>query len=363
MSRMVRVRVQDTPHEHHYEMRPEAVELPCRHLGVDLGETAECGSCNGRVRLKLHACSRHTLAVLGPQRASNRAVACCAECKDYEADSWRHVAPAGCAGRAHPWEGRADRKPWSYAATVAIPHLNTLDLLPAALDLWRLQTERPYLMMIDTGSPPAVCEALEKLRAPDLEIHYLRAHGYCHSSAPVTTALDAAHALCRTGHLLHVHADVFPRRRDLVAWLLEQCTEAVPVVGWEMSPRSASPLWKGTVSHTCTMLHMPTMRRIGANWSMERWYERHGRPAGQTVGWPDSESSFKDSLDDASIVPLLMGGEPNFELHRTEWFDHARSVTGSRVYGHGLASKIEAYAAKALAEAKARAIEWKAQTC
>jgi hypothetical protein len=173
------------------------------------------------------------------------------------------VAPLSCWERKRPWEGAAARKPWDYQVTAAIPHLETPDTLPVLLELLALQTVRPYVLLIDTGSSAATVRRLEALRRPDVEVHYLRGHGYRHSSAPVTTAMDVAFALCRTAHLFATHSDVFPRRRDLLEWLLGLCRDDQPVVGYEMSPRPETQGWRNVVSHTCTMLHMPTIRRIG----------------------------------------------------------------------------------------------------
>lgn len=213
---------------------------------------------------------------------------------------------------------------------------------------------------MDTGSEWSGKEwDLEALRGSDLEVHYVRAHGYLHSSAPVTTAMDLAFALCRTKYLFATHSDVFPRRRDFLAWMLGQTDEKVPVAGWEMSPRKNTDLWRGTVSHTATMFHMPTMRKIGATWSLERWYERNGFPPLPTTGWPDTESTLRDCLVAASITPKLLGPEPNFERHKTEWFDHARSVVGSNLYAsEEQRAKTQSYAREALSEAKTRLQEW-----
>jgi hypothetical protein len=349
--------------------------LPCAHLGAPTGEHIDCRTCAKHVSLKVFACAVHGRCVRGKSAQAEGATAevpGCQGCKDYERDTFKLVAPVGTADVPCQWMGRALGKPWGPRVTVAVPHLNTLDVLRACLDLVRLQTEQPYIVVIDTGSSPAVCRELERLRSDEIEVHFIRAHGYLHSSAPVTTALDLAHALCRSEWLLHTHADVFFRRRDLIAWLREQCGPASPVVGWEMSPRAGTELWRGTVSHTCTLLHMPAIRRIGATWSLERYYDAEGYPAHPTVGWPDTESGFALCLRAAGMRPKLLGAEPNYQLHRAraeylgderDWFDHARSLTGLRAYAPGspLHQSAEDYAAVALAEARERAGRWLAE--
>jgi hypothetical protein len=244
---------------------------------------------------------------------------------------------------------------------VAIPHIQALDLLAIAVDLWRLQTVKPYILIVDTGAPWEAVQRLEAMRADDLEIHYVRAGGYIHSSAPVSLGMDLAFARCPTTYLFSTHMDVFPRRRDFLAWMLGQCDADTPVVGWEQSPRH-DPGYKGCVSHTATMWHMPTMRAKSISWGWEYWYSVHGLPARPTIGYPDTEQPVNLRLREAGIVPKLLGGEPNFERHVTEWFDHPRSVAGARAQPmhERLKRKVLAYLPAALADAKARLAEWKA---
>jgi hypothetical protein len=270
------------------------------------------------------------------------------------------VAPLTCRGRERPWEGKAGRKPWEYQVTAAIPHLETPGTLPVLLELLALQTVRPYVLLIDTGSSPAVVRTLESLRRSDVEAHYLRAHGYRHSSAPVTTALDAAFALCRTPYLFCTHSDVFPRRRDLLEWMLGLCREDQPVVGYEMSPRPGTDGWRNVVSHTCTMLHMPTMHRIGATWSFERYWES-GEAASQQHGYPDTEQPFDRCLRRAGVFPYLIGHDANYARYVDANIDHVRSLSGLSLYD----SESESYRRcrwnldRAVGEACCRLREWR----
>ncbi len=241
------------------------------------------------------------------------------------------IAPLACLGRERPWEGIAVRKPWEHQVTAAIPHLETPETLPVLLELLALQTVRPYVLLIDTGSSPAVVRRLEALRRSDVEVHYLRAHGYRHSSAPVTTAMDVAFALCRTPYLFCTHSDVFPRRRDLVERLLGLCRDDQPVVGYEMSPRPPTSGWRNVVSHTCTMLHMPTMRRIGATWSFERYWES-GKAHPQQHGYPDTEQPFDRCLRRAGVYPYLIGHDTNARRYVDDNIDHVRSLSGLELY-------------------------------
>lgn len=294
-------------------------------------------------------------------------VGCCSpiggeRCQHHQEDPYRWVAPLGTVDCRPKHEGRAQRKPWDYPVTVAIPHLDTPELLHSVVALHRLQSTRPYMVVVDTGSSEATCRRLEAMRAEDLEIHFVRSNGYRHSSAPVTTAMDVAFAVCHTNYLFCTHADVFPRRRDLLAWLIAQCGEETPAVGWEMSPRAGIDHWRGTLSHTATLLWMPTMWMIGASWSMDRWYASNPITPAVRNGWPDTETSLEACFRDWSVRKKIIGPETNFERQQTEWWDHARSITSLRVHAPGSAqtAAAEAYTSEALAEAQARVQRWEA---
>jgi hypothetical protein len=274
------------------------------------------------------------------------------------------VAPLGTAGIPKPWEGRSAKKPWDFKATAIVPHLNTLELLEALVDLLRLQSQAPYLVIVDSGSPHSVCERLESLRSDDLEVHYLRGNAYTHSSEPVCVALDFGMSRVNTELIFLTHTDCFPMRQDALAWLGDQCSAATPVVGWEMSERSwATSEWQGLVSHTFTMLHAPTMRRIGATWHMQNGRDHYGFSRDYAInGWPDTETGFAVALAKAGIRPKLLGQEENYKRQTTEWWDHARSITGSKLYvGKGTADHVryESSASAALQDAIARARVWK----
>jgi hypothetical protein len=337
---------------------------PCLHLGP-VAERRRIRTALSAKIVQVHQCG-----VFGActQHDPAQGLACCAPeggtpCPRYQNGAFRRIAPLGTAELARRHEGRAARKPWEYRVTVAIPHLDTLELLRTVIDLHRLQSERPYVLILDTGSPPAVCEELETLRAEDLEIHYIRSNAYRHSSEPVVVAMDLAFALCHTRYLYCTHADVFPMRRDLVAFLADQCDADRPAVGWEMSPRTGFDLWKGVLSHTSTILHMPTMHLIGASWSMQRWWTLHPEWNVGRNGWPDTETGLDECFREWQVKKTILGGETNFERQTTEWWDHARSITGLRVHApHSeLRQKAEAYAGAALADARARALAWKSQ--
>ncbi|NIQ12873.1 MAG: hypothetical protein GTO02_00210, partial [Candidatus Dadabacteria bacterium] len=91
------------------------------------------------------------------------------------------IAPLRNMTIAHlPWEGSDKKKPWNYKITVAIPALDTYEVLEICIELLRLQTERPYIMVIDTGSRDEQLEKVRKLQSSDLEIHFLQLNAVQH---------------------------------------------------------------------------------------------------------------------------------------------------------------------------------------
>ena len=270
------------------------------------------------------------------------------------------VAPL--AGRKGP-AGVVPRKPRDHRIMAVVPHLDraTAEPLGPCLDLLRLQTERPYLVVIDTGSPWRVRAAVEQSRAPDCEIHYIRGHAWDDSSEPIVAALDLGFALSRgCEYVFLTHSDCFLRRRTVLEWLLAQCNRDCPVVAYRMSPRGwAGDFWAHCPGHVCSLWHAPTYHRLGLSWSMQRmkvageWEER-------VAGWPDTETGMGHRLMDAGIVPHWVGNERNWARQTDENIDHARSFSGARIYGTvEQALKVSEWMEAALAEARERVLAWR----
>lgn len=336
--------------------------LPCLHEGPVV---EPCTSCAGEMR-HVRSCfhpngvrDKCTRGVVGP------AVQACSVCSDYEAP------PVKWAPLYHSWTGGSYLKPWEYPVTIGMAHLNTIEELKLSIAMWRHQTMRPYFQIVDTGSHESLMPELEKLRAEDVEIHYVRSHAYRHSSAPVSVALDLIHALCQTQFLFHTHTDVFPFRKDFIAWLQAKCSATHPVVGWQMSPRATckSGEWKQVVSHTATMVHMPTARKNGLQWNFERYYDERPHERGDTRGWPDTESPFYLTMQKSGLSPVLLGTEPNYQLHPIaaegiEWAVHARSYTGLKMASdenNPLWVNAKRYMEWTLAQARTRLQVWNAE--
>ncbi len=253
-------------------------------------------------------------------------------------------------------------KPWEYRVSVVIPHLSKdLEMFRLVVDLLRLQTVKPFIMVIDTGSPMETWHALEQWAndSPDLEAHRISAKAWNVPCESVCAAQDLAQSACRTPYLFCSHTDVFPRRRDLLEWLLRQCGPAHPVVGYAMSPREwATDEWEWMVGHSCLMLHMPTIHRAGVTWSMQRTHHAFDYRFEEAMGWPDTETGFSHCLAAAGIVPKILGQEINGARLVDENHDHPRNVTCHQREGSDFPRPDEL--AAAIREAKERVASWSA---
>jgi len=231
-------------------------------------------------------------------------------------------------------------EPWhEYPLTVCIPYFDTPDLLRVTVRLWQLQVNRPFLLIVDTGSTSQESAILlDQLQAErGVEVARLGIHSAVeHLSDRVSIGMDYAFSRCPTEYLLATHVDVFPRHRDLVGKFLEACSATTPVVGWEMSPRGPGPtgltdghLSDGIPGHALTIFHIPTMDRIGAGWTLRRAHHVYGLPRGHTEihGWPDTEVCLGRLLDEHGISPVFLGRETNADLQETDDWVHARSST------------------------------------
>lgn len=243
--------------------------------------------------------------------------------------------------------------------TACIPHLDTIEPLRACIELLRRQTLRPFIMVLDTGSPPEVCEQLEAMRADDLEIHFVRSHGWEHSSEAVTVAMDLAQTLCRTTLCFHTHADCFLRRKNLLEDWAKICNVNTPVVGYRMSPRDwVTKEWEWMVGHTALMCYMPSIHRAGATWAHRRSFFAYQYPVRNIGGWPDTETAFNHAIRDAGIVAVFLGNDRNGERQTDDNIDHVRSFAGSKTYSPDYHSGARDWMADALREAGERIDAW-----
>ncbi len=260
-----------------------------------------------------------------------------------------------------PWEGNCQKKPWEYRVTAVIPCLETSETLPICVELLRLQTEKPYIMIIDTGSTKEHLDKIEAMRDVDLEVLSMRLNGVQHPSDFVAMAMDCAFSMCRTPFLFATHADCFLRRRDLLEYLMKRC-EKNPVVGYEMSPRAHAD-WHGMLSHTASMYHIATMDRIGFGWSMRRLCNLFNmtdyKPNPLRPNWPDTEILGNYILRYYKIKPDLIGSEKNFSRQKDENIDHFRSFTSGKLYSPAYFKVASEWYESAKQEALARIEDWK----
>ncbi len=348
---------------------------PCVYRG-DLLRTETCNLCGRKNEpAPVYSCSKHGECTEKNYGIKNDSwlLPKCLTCRDYDDGtrlnlrwSTNGIVPLRPRTGDRPWEGSATVKPWDYRVQVVIAHLDTPNLLDVAIPLWRLQTVRPFVTIIDTGSTADNVAKLLKHEADDVEVHLLRSRGVRHSSSLVSMALDVALAVGHQECQFHTHTDVFPRRRDLLESLVAQCDAETPVVGYEISPRShvngaLSGLWRGMVGHTCTMLHVPTIRSRGISWSLERGFDELGidrEPHGNT----DTEVPFNLLLRKAGIRPKLIGHDKNGVRQVTPDFDHFRSFTGAQLYSPGYYRQCQRWSEQAIAEGKQRIEDWTAES-
>lgn len=267
-----------------------------------------------------------------------------------------------------PWEGECSKKPWEYKVMAAIPVLDTVESLSICVELLRLQTERPFICVIDTGSTDENLSAIQSLRGEDLEVHSLRLNGVQHPSDFPAMAMDLAQTLCRSPYLFATHADVFLRRRDFIKWLVDQCgdynlnSKLAPVVGYEISPRNHED-WHGMISHTASMYYMPIMDQIGFGWSMRRLATMYNlpdhKPHPMRPNWPDTEILGNVILRSYEIPTKIIGHEKNFSRNQDENIDHCRSITSGLLYSQEYYAKAVGWYNEAKKEALERIEQWR----
>ena len=262
-----------------------------------------------------------------------------------------------------PWRGDCSKKPWDYKVTALIPVLDTWNSLEVIIELLRLQTERPYILIIDTGSTPENLQKIQNFAAEDCEVHSLRLNGVSHPSDFPCFACDLGHILCRTEFLFNTHADVFLRKQNVLEEMMELC-KTDPVVGYQITPRPHKD-WVGMVGHTCLMYHVPTIDNLGISWSMRRicgYYNIEWCPDSSRPNWPDTEVGFNVLLREAGIVAKIIGTEENFQRNITPHFDHCRSGTSAMLYSPIYWNKCKEWLELAMQDARNRIQEWRQTT-
>ena len=211
------------------------------------------------------------------------------------------------------WMGSAKKRPWHYRATVVIPHFGTdFHLLMNVIESWRLQTERPYILIYDTGTPPEYHASLRALASYEVEVHFCRWHGVRNIYDPVALVYNHGITDCRTKHIIFTHNDLVPISQTVVSDLISLSCEDTPVIGYESH---YSPTLVGT---QLTTAYMPVLDRIRARWEMIPPYT-----------WV--EEGFNRCLKQAGITPMFIGREKN-SRSKTPHFDHVGCLVTTKLY-------------------------------
>ena len=263
-----------------------------------------------------------------------------------------------------PWRGNCRVKPWEYDVTAVVPVIDTHENLSLCVEILRLQTIRPYIIVIDTGSTEENLNKILSMHSEDLEVHTIRLNGSLHPSDSVCMAMDLAQSLCRTEYMFATHSDVFLRRRDYIEWLFSMCgddRDKFPVVGYEMSPRHHDD-WRGMISHTATMYHMRTLDKIGFGWSMRRLaslYDlKNQEPHADRPNWPDTEILGNMILRQNNVKTKIIGSEQNFQRNKDDNIDHCRSISLGLLYSPSYYNTAKVWLEEAKEEARERIRDW-----
>lgn len=269
-----------------------------------------------------------------------------------------------------PWEGNCSIKPWEYKVSVVIPCLDAFNAVSEIVKLYKLQTEKPFIILIDTGSTVDELYKLQSLADEDCEVHSLRLNGVKHPSDFPAMAMDLAFGICRTEFMLTTHADCFPMSKKLIEDMLKFCNEKCPVAGYEITERKHSD-WRGMVGHTMTIFHMPSIDSIDGAWSMRRLISNFKHPDGidsdyninpaTSPNWPDTELLINYQCRKNGIVPLIIGYEKNATRTLDSKIDHCRSWISAKLYSNGSSyeKRSNGWLENGIKNARERYLRWK----
>lgn len=178
-------------------------------------------------------------------------------------------------------------------------------------------------MIIDTGSDDSTLARVLVLRSDSIEVHQVACHATQEYADVVCYAMDLAMSACRTEYLWCLHCDCFVINRQLLAELLAKADGGKqPVIGYESVSAHKHPECHGMVSHTCTLLHMPTMDQLDICWSTRRLQQQMQSTGREII--PDVEMALNYRLRDRSIAPLILGPEQPNGIERDKNRVHLR---------------------------------------
>lgn len=267
------------------------------------------------------------------------------------------------------WEGNADDLPHDYLVTAVIPLCDTPDEIELVVNLLSLQTVKPFIILIDTGSLASNFNRVDALAVEfdNVEVHRLQFKGVKHPSDLVSMAMDFAQGRVQTKWMFCTHADVFLKRRDVIEEFIQIAErEGSPAVGYQISPRSHEG-WEGMISHTATLLDQEWCLDNGVTWNQWRCVRGRGfndhSPNPNRTNMPDTEVNLNDVLRSKGITPHLVDIENPVEINRSRnedhRIDHARSLTSAKIMKSSHYESAKNWSADAMEKAKERIQQWK----
>lgn len=263
-----------------------------------------------------------------------------------------------------PWEGHYPLKPWDYRVCAAIPVMDSWEEVGLIIELLRLQTIHPYIVLIDTGSEPQNYLKMEEYRAPDVEVHRIAVNGALHPCDYPAWAMDLAMSLCRSDYLFSTHQDLFLRCRDVIEEMLPLC-EKYKAVGYAISKKRYQQDCEGMIGHQCSMFHVRTMDLNYAHWNQRKMCRLFGlpdqRPDARRQWWPDTELPINYMLREAEIAPYRIGQETFGERQVDRRVDHCRAVNTYRLYHPEYLERALSWIREAREDARERIEQWRAE--
>ena len=232
------------------------------------------------------------------------------------------------------WQGRMHRKPWHFLITAAIPCFDHAVETAAVIELLRLQTCKPYIILVDTGSCARELAKLETLRAQDVELHLIRRNAMQHPCDSIAAAMDLAFSMADTPYVYTTHQDCFVRARHWLQHLVDNI-HGLAAIGYRLSPRKF-PGWEQHLGHTSTLFSVAEWDRLGATWSLRRAASLLGvgRPANDMTIFDaiDTEAAFNTRFIQAGAKTAFVGTEENFVRTLDDNIDHPRSLICTGLY-------------------------------
>ena len=261
---------------------------------------------------------------------------------------------------AKPWEGDIKKKPWEYEITAIIPVIDTYEPLLLIIKLLKLQTIKPYIVIIDTGSLPENRWKIESLQDESTEVHSLKLNSVQHPSDFVAMACDLGAAVCRTEYMFYTHADCFLMRQNVLENMLNLCKEN-PIVLYRLTQIKFEG-WEKMWGHTLLMMNTKTYLENRLLWNLkqfEYYYDLQNHfPDDSRQGYPDTEIMINCICQDLNIKPLIIGDEENYKRNQNEDFDHCRTFTSGLLYAKDYYNICKEWMKNAMNEAEERIKKW-----